>query len=70
MNLQQLHTLGFDQSRHVPFTRQYFVSCSQCGALCINGAPTHETGCPHAVHECAGCNTLISRRQRYCEDCQ
>ena len=69
MNLQQLRTLGFDLSAHVPFTKQYRVRCSECQALCINNAPTHETGCPHTVHECAGCAAVIPSGQRYCADC-
>lgn len=69
MNLSLLRALGFDQSAHVPFTKRYRVKCSQCEALAINGVPTHEQGCPNAVHECQGCNELISMRQRYCADC-
>jgi hypothetical protein len=45
--LNKLKELGFDQSKHIPFTKQYHVSCSQCEALCIFGMPTHETGCPN-----------------------
>jgi hypothetical protein len=70
MTLHTLRSLGFDHSAHIPFTRRYTVRCSQCQALVINGTPTHETGCPHAVHECKGCNNLIPVRQKYCEDCQ
>jgi len=51
MNLNKLKELGFDQSKHIPFTKQYHVSCSQCEALCINGMPTHETGCPNQRRE-------------------
>ena len=40
--------LGFDLSRAVPFERGVRVRCSQCEALCINGIPTHERGCPNA----------------------
>jgi hypothetical protein len=69
MNLDTLRQLGFDLAQHVPFTKRYRVRCSQCEALCINGVPTHETGCPHAVHECHGCNALIPMRQKYCADC-
>jgi hypothetical protein len=70
MNLSTLRALGFDRAEHVPFTKQYSVRCSQCDALAINGVPTHERGCPNAVHECHGCNTLIPMNQRYCEDCR
>jgi hypothetical protein len=46
------------------------ASCDQCAALSINGVPTHETGCPNARHECAGCNALVPVRVKYCEDCK
>ena len=45
------------------------VSCSQCEALVINGVAYHETGCPNEKHECNGCNELVSRGRKYCEDC-
>ncbi len=45
MRLQDLINKGFDNSEHVPFTKRFYVACSQCEALCINGIPTHETGC-------------------------
>lgn len=72
MNLATLRLLGFDRSRHVPFTKQYSARCSQCAALVINGTPTHETGCPHATQECRGCTAAMpaSRFERYCEDCR
>jgi len=66
--LQTLRKLGFDRSRHVPFTKQYVAACSHCEALAIQGTPCHETGCPQAVHECRGCDTLISRGT-WCEAC-
>lgn len=69
MKLKHLIALGFDNSKHIPFTKRYHVSCSQCEALCINGVPTHEIGCPHDVHECKGCNELIPARQTYCNQC-
>ena len=69
MNLHTLRALGFDSSYHVPFTRQYRIRCSQCEALVIQGTPTHETGCPQIVRECAGCNAIIPNTQRYCEEC-
>lgn len=69
MNLQQLRSLGFDDSAHIPFTKQYRVRCHSCEALVIQGVPCHEHGCPEAKHECNGCNNLIPVRQRYCEDC-
>lgn len=70
MNLRLLRALGFDASKHVPFSRQYSVRCSSCQALVINGMPSHERGCTAAVHECNGCNALIPTNQRYCEDCR
>jgi hypothetical protein len=70
MNLAQLRTLGFEGSSHIPFSSQYRVRCHNCEALVINGIPTHETGCPEAKHECAGCNEIIPSRQRYCETCR
>jgi hypothetical protein len=70
MNLSTLRALGFDESKHVPFTKTYSVRCSCCEALVINGYPTHERGCPQDVHECRGCNALIPAQQRYCDDCR
>lgn len=67
MNLRELKTLGFDHSYRNG--NAYRVQCSCCDALVINGYPTHERGCSNAVHECNGCNALISTNQRYCEDC-
>lgn len=69
MTLAQLHALGFDRANHVPFTKQFAVKCSQCKALCVNGVPTHEHGCPNSRHECKGCDELIPARQKYCENC-
>ena len=72
MNLATLQRLGFDQARHIPFTREYHVSCSQCAAIFINGVPCHETGCPNATQECKGCDAIIPahRFNKYCEDCR
>ncbi len=47
MKLRDLRRMGFDLSEHIPFTKHYRVRCSQCEALCINGYPTHERGCPN-----------------------
>lgn len=69
MNLNKLKQYGFDNSKHIPFTKEYHVACSQCQALCINGIPTHETGCPNQRHECKGCNNILDYHG-YCEDCQ
>lgn len=70
MNLTTLRVLGFADSTHIPFTKQYRVRCHSCEALVINGTPCHETGCSEAMHECNGCNSAIPARQRYCENCQ
>jgi rRNA maturation endonuclease Nob1 len=69
MNLALLRLLGFSESEHVPFTRQYRVRCASCEALVINGTPTHERGCPDQMHECHGCNEIIPANQRYCASC-
>lgn len=69
MNLTELRRLGFTNSLHVPFTKQYRVRCTSCEALVICGIPCHETGCPEAVHECAGCNELIPTTRHYCGSC-
>lgn len=68
MNFDHAITLGFDLSE--PNGRYVRVRCSQCQAMCINGTPCHERGCPNAMHECRGCNAIVPVRQRYCEDCQ
>ena len=67
--LHQLRRLGFDRSCVVPFERGARIGCSQCQAASINGVPCHERGCPHATHECKGCNETIPARQTYCADC-
>ena len=45
MKLKDLKSMGFDNSRHILFTKNFYVACSQCEALCINRIPTHETSC-------------------------
>lgn len=67
--LDRLRAQGFDESYHVPFTKQYKVRCSQCEAVCINGMATHETGCSNQRFECKGCNQVIDYRG-YCEECR
>jgi len=69
MDLATLRALGFDKSEHIPFTRRYRVRCSQCAACAVNGRPVHETGCPHEMHKCAGCDALVPFPYRYCDDC-
>ena len=46
------------------------ISCDQCSAMVINGVPVHELGCPNEMHECDGCNAIIQKNVRYCEDCR
>lgn len=49
--LQQMIDDGFDNSKLVNDRddgRFYVrVGCSQCQAMCINGIPVHERGCPN-----------------------
>jgi hypothetical protein len=47
--LAQLRQQGFDRSYAIPFKCEWKARCSQCEALCINGIPTHEHGCPNAA---------------------
>lgn len=68
--LQALIAQGFDRSSTIPFQRAWTVRCSQCEALCINGIPTHEHGCPHQVYECRGCGDIVTRTGTYCADCR
>lgn len=35
--LAHFQALGFDKTRHVAFTKQYHLGCSQCEPLAING---------------------------------
>ena len=69
MNKKLLKVLeaGFDLSKLI--RGSILVLCSQCQALCVNGTPTHEMGCPNRRHECRGCNELISINERYCSEC-
>ena len=68
--VSRLKASGFDLSYAVPFERGAVAKCSQCEALAICGVACHETGCPNAMHECKGCDVLLSKRQgSYCDDC-
>jgi hypothetical protein len=70
-SLNSLIALGFDRSSNTfGLPNRFSVACSQCQSLVINGTPTHETGCPNAMHECHGCNATIPLRQKYCSDCR
>jgi hypothetical protein len=50
-HVQRLRDKGFDESTVVPFERRWYVRCSQCEAVVINGHPCHEHGCPNIVRE-------------------
>lgn len=69
LRLNRLHDLGFDES-YIIRGGMIRVKCSQCQAATINGIAAHEHGCPNYVHECRGCNELVSANVRYCQDCQ
>ena len=43
--VQQLRDLGFDLSEYLRSEGTWYVACSQCQALVINGHACHETGC-------------------------
>jgi hypothetical protein len=45
--LTRLLEMGFDNSEHIPLTKNYKIRCSQCLAAVINNIPTHEQGCPN-----------------------
>jgi len=42
-----LRRLGFDRSEYIRSTGYWHIGCSQCEAICINGVPCHERGCPN-----------------------
>jgi hypothetical protein len=56
--LQRTIAKGFDLSTRNSL-QSVTVGCSQCNAVCVNGTPTHEHGCPNYVAsiECAWCGT-------------
>lgn len=66
--LAHWQSLGFDESRREGCAVR--IRCSQCQPCLVNGIPLHERGCPHDTHECAGCNTRVPTKVKYCEDCQ
>lgn len=72
MRYIELHQQGFDRTRARETAFGLLISprCSRCEALVINGVAAHETGCPNQTHECAGCNAIVPRNVKYCEDCQ
>lgn len=61
--LQTLRNAGFEDSRHIPFTKQYRVRCTSCEALVIQGTPCHETGCPEQRKECKECGGMFKRSE-------
>ena len=75
-HLDSLYAKGFDASYALGrdycgrFSKAVRLMCSQCEACVINGVACHETGCPNETHECHGCNAIVPRRVRYCEECQ
>ena len=72
MTLEHAIYLGFDKSKSIDGEKRgaFRIACSQCEALVINSTPCHESGCPNQTHECKGCDTIVPRGVRYCEDCQ
>lgn len=68
--VRSLEARGFDRSRAVPFEQGAEVGCSQCEALCINGVPCHESGCPNRTYECKGCGEQVQRAGDYCWSCR
>ena len=69
MRLTRLWELGFDDSCYDEDTDSWRVRCSQCEAMCINGVPCHESGCPNEKHECSGCGNIVLKGVKYCEEC-
>lgn len=67
--VMRARSLGFDTTRVIGFN-DVRVGCSQCAAVCVNGVPVHEQGCPNQTFECKGCNARVPRRGAYCPDCQ
>jgi len=72
--VEELRTrLGFDKAHLVSIGQGggIAIGCSQCEAVCINGVPCHETGCPNTTRECKGCNERLPARRftDYCADC-
>lgn len=74
MTLRQALAKGFDKTIFFPETEdsdpRIRIGCSQCSAAIIQGVACHETGCPNQNHECKGCESIVPRGIRYCEDCQ
>lgn len=68
MNLADLHNLGFENSKHIPFTRHFKVRCNSCEALVIMGVPCHEGGCPEVRVKCRECGQMIRRGGCECQD--
>ena len=67
--LARLRADGFVNSYYIGPGRGHVVRCDSCEACCINGVPTHETGCPRQTYECKGCNADVPRAGMYCDDC-
>jgi hypothetical protein len=69
MNVATLKRQGFDQSKHIPFTGQTRVRCSQCRSTVVNNVPIHGHGCPNETTKCVECDADIPKNHRYCEEC-
>lgn len=68
MRIERLEALGFDSCHEVEKGIQ--IGCTQCSAIVIQGTPCHEYGCPNEMHECKGCNAIVPKGAKYCEDCR
>lgn len=69
MNLTTAIKSGFDRSTQKAFSDAIYIRCSQCEAICVNGIPIHETGCPNEPSQCFECGDFIPRNHRYCAEC-
>jgi hypothetical protein len=69
-NIENLTARGFDLSYPTRAHVTVRPKCSQCEAVVVNGTACHEHGCPNAKHECSGCNELLPRNVKYCQDCR
>jgi hypothetical protein len=65
---QHYEALGFTVG--IANSGAFRLTCNACETMTINGVPTHETGCPNAKHECAGCSNIVPIRVKYCDDCR
>lgn len=47
----RLRKAGFDLTEYDRSTGEYYIRCSQCDAMVINGVACHERGCPNEKGE-------------------